>query len=128
MSKELRAAAERLINEPHGNRDAGYGASPQRINDERWVAQEYLAEHPADDADYPDGEWLLAVLPVSYSGTDRAHVDVIEQGTVVACVDFLWSDGCTICHINLQLFREMKTRKQVRDLCRGLGITLKGAS
>ena len=91
------------------------------------LAAEWLAEHPVDDSDPVDAEWLLAVgfKWFGVTGWPSRHELAGDVNTLT-----IWSDGdtsidCTGTGDGVQI-PELKTRGGVRRLCACLGLPIGG--
>ncbi len=134
MSEELRAALDRFrrCQTAFQLKDV-YGCSESRealalyAKDEAWLAQEYLAEHPADYAEPVTEEWLVA-RGFEWSTDEEAYIFAdIESGSTLlvwrCCTkpvvwaleydnDFTWP-------------HDIHQRGHLLQVCKALGITLK---
>ncbi len=109
---KLSEAAERLRRGEYGHDPVGMY---QWNHDVKLTSNAYLAEHRADDGEYTTEEWLDSVL-------DRERMD--DDITY-------WTPGRGICihldggvYIQNEEYGPAKTRGDVRNLCRALGIEL----
>lgn len=135
MSNELKAAVERL-------RKAGmdgwmlayperpsFGHPSRQMEDWEIIAAAYLAEHPEDDDVLVTEEWVASLHPPRYweAGAEYSWPSVslcyaVEvPGNSLVCCQGFYIDG-RISPIPLS---HIKTRGDVRRLCRALGIELK---
>lgn len=116
MSDELRAAAERFRQRTRIG-IAGPGI-PACDEDAHALADAYLAEHPADDAEPVSEEWLLLV---GFASSAR-HPQRLNVGQLSCSCGSLW------CYGGVVLSRTPMTRGDVRRLCQALGVELKEPS
>lgn len=81
------------------------------------LAEAYLAEHPADDDEPLSQEWLSSVSRGVFGKVAFVSYELLDDASVWRMLgdDRGW-----------YLFTSVKTRGDVRRLCRALGIELKG--
>jgi hypothetical protein len=119
MSKQVREAAQRIIDFNVRN--------GQELGDDTTVCRAWLAEHPADDENPVDVEWLISV-GFKWSNEDIGEgylwINNLKSGNKfdliylpTSCV-WLLSD-----EIN-ELTLDVRTRGDVRSLAKGLKIEL----
>jgi hypothetical protein len=119
---ELREAAERL--RAYGAAtdwtEAGFGAADhyQAIQDRHALADAYLAEHPADDAEPVTAEWLSTLTP------DEPNVFATDGGYRIGVT--IKPDGTLIRLSGVAIVRN-PTRSHVRRLLSALNITPEAA-
>jgi len=133
---ELRAAAERVRRAMAGEHPyAIYGeddAKTQGWYDRKVLAEAYLAEHPADDAELVTAEWLIAVGGSLRSEEYQRFAFPVSHGELIvwltekdAAKRIAWFDTCDDATGSYIPFDG--TRGQMRRLCAALGIPLKPA-
>lgn len=121
MSDELKAAAIEIL-----ERWEASSGSPVGIlaTNALKLADAYLCEHPADDDEPVTEEWLLSVGFVK-GGSPQARNIYCGYLTI----DDIASGEASICNWNdrVAIERSIETRRDVRLLCKALGVTLKEA-
>ena len=124
MNDELRAAAKRWR---EGRYTPGIGPESGGMDAVR-LADAYLAEHPADDEQEVDYEWLLKI---GFNTFDEPHCLSIKKGDVrvVWIIKGQWLRIC-ISQMNGPKYAatdivHRPIRGDVRRLCKALGIELK---
>ena len=125
---DARAAAERMrawlaLPEPKGVTDRHYdGGVGQYDIDSEILVNSYLAEHPADDETPMTELWWCDMNGGSrfmYLSEERLMLYLAVDGMIELCVtDCLQEISYKLPHI--------KTRGDVRMLCRALGVEVKG--
>lgn len=92
----------------------------QFIFDHVVVAELYLAEHPEDDDDTVTEEWLRSVMSDA-----QKSLELSCNGLTFGVSWYVHKWLCYVRqddeHVELG---EVKTRSDVRDLCRALGVSL----
>lgn len=133
MTPELRAAAERLrrhrdracdAESPYRHKEAGYHNGAFDLfaitQDGAKLVDGYLADNPADD-DLPiSKEWLLSCGWIWFNPPTRLTGCSMIFGEHL----FKWGPEAGF-HIGVNGFNAVKTRGDVRRLCRALGVSLK---
>lgn len=134
MSDELRAAAEQFLD--GGNRkgtdefDTAVKNAQLLIECGDKMARYILASHPADDGQAVDAGWLLSV---GFSGSNglyplTTHAKDFTDGIAVQVVNPRLSVWFVSVGDRFGQIPALKTRGDVRRLCRALGIEVKEAS
>lgn len=128
---DVKQAAERLrarSDQPYemGGKDSYYLHS-QYVDDLCLIADAYLREHPADDAEPIDEAWLRAVGQPSTLSEKVYGYNFAGQGiNLNVSMDYArtrWMAELTQDEDTIAL-GQIKTRHDLRLLCRALGITL----
>jgi hypothetical protein len=121
MSDELRAAAKLLVSKNTSNRYDNAGVM---------LAKVYLVEHPDDDGEFVDKEWLVDIF-----GRDLFAERWKRYALMLCCKSDLIVSWCPACDdlapclcIGTSVIKENPTRGDVRRLCKALGIELKEKS
>ena len=130
--EQIRAAAERVraMRKASNEHDGGYADTDEgRIQsrcDHVTLAEAYLAEHPADDAEPIETDWLLSV--------GFSHHAALEQYAIGDGIRLLYWPGSKAGEWLIEVtdkYRAMRecgnlaTRGDVRRLCGLIGNTLK---
>lgn len=115
---DVRAAAERLVK---FEKDCNFYGWPDRFDRGLFLealtfVSIYLAEHPADDGETITREWFRSVSPTSNNWIHGDGVDIYQDslGAVSLCL----VEEC-------QVLPHIKTRGDVRRLCRSLGVEVR---
>lgn len=119
MSDELRAAAEVLKWDCDYNLDY---ITPAHHRAARDLSNFYLAEHPADDEMPVTESWLESI------GFRREPVNDCVMKLETISRTAAWKYDCEYWRVDFQKLPEAlypKTRRDVRQLCRVLGIQIK---
>lgn len=122
MSRELRAAAERIRG------GFNYAECPdnwQECNDARLIAEQWLAEHPADDEEAIDEAWLKSVgfKWEQESASFRAHYRGLLLYVRVNGQFWLYLDSTYGGRVVPR--SKVSSRRDVRTVATALGINLK---
>lgn len=133
MNDEVRAAAERrrlqaakdilaASKTPEGQEDGAFDSESmwQLFEDGIVLASAYLAEHPADDGEAWTTGWLedVGFEHGAYCGGCFQIRTEFGQWLRVLTINSMW-------RLSRNRLPDMATRRDVRDLCRALGIPLK---
>lgn len=131
MSDDVKAAADRRRTSPHVDGflvgdDPNTPALKQRVEDAGTLADAYLAANPADGDEPVSKSWLIALggdttgglsMPCWRLGGAANFLAVSERE---AFLDLASGDVIPLPHI--------RTRGQLRQLCRALGVPLTEAT
>lgn len=97
-------------------------------SDESDLADAYRAEHPADESESLSGEWLVKSLPFRGRGggvaTGVLCCDIKTDGVYRGEMEVFWDTQAVRVKVFGVYLKELKTRGDVRNLCRELGISL----
>ena len=124
---ELREAAERVCG------GFEYGTKPSSLaigrmcNDARLIAEQLLAEHPADDELEITADWLESI---GCTHDDSWYFELPGKTNMQAGVTLVrWSGGYSVraqdCYTSV-IIANVKTRGNLRRLAKALGIVLEG--
>ena len=111
---ELRIIAERAANHAYPAVDYQPGLFRQQLRDLASLGTAWLAEHPADDDEPVTVVWIETL---SRYGGDMSFLKVR-----------LFDDGFHLMGQGCYVSPRVATRRDVRDLCRILGVQLKEKS
>ena len=124
---ELREAAERVCGGfEYGTRPSSL-AIGRMCNDARLIAEQWLAEHPADTELEITEDWLESL---GCTHADSWYFKVPGKTNMQAEVQLVrWSGGYSVRaqdRYTSVLIANVKTRGDLRDLAKALGIVLEG--
>lgn len=110
-------------------RAQSYRNTLNRIQDMNKLACAYLAEHPADEDEPVTSEWIRSVAAVYWEAGKESYWPGHELRFSEKIGDnpggfYIWNEG-PHSHSQKPSYMPIKTRGQVRLLCRALGIELK---
>jgi hypothetical protein len=127
MSDELRAAAEQILAGEIVGVGSGYVTTKEFPESWKALARCYLSDHPQDDGELVTEEWLDRVLPMKNDSNWTLFKHMPLQIEIEGPHGGFWLWILTDEEVPHRI-REIKTRGDVRLLCRALGIELKEAS